>query len=117
MEQHNTATPHVLPLSLYFTVAGTLFVLTGITVAVSFVHFGEFNIIVAMLIATVKASLVALYFMHLKYDNKLFMAVFLSSLIFLGLFLTLTMTDTMHRGDIDPIKEHPIKKEAIIYDK
>ncbi|HED10631.1 MAG TPA: hypothetical protein ENJ10_08070 [Caldithrix abyssi] len=118
MEQQNTATAHhVLPLSLYFTVAGVLFVLTGITVAISFVHFGEFNIIVAMLIATVKASLVALYFMHLKYDNKLFMAVFLSSLIFLGLFLTLTMTDTMHRGDIDPIKEHPIKKEAVFYNK
>ncbi len=118
MEQQNTAsTHHILPLSVYFTVAGILFVLTGITVAISYVHFGAFNIIVAIVIATAKASLVALYFMHLKYDNKLFMATFLSSLIFLGLFIILTMTDTMYRGEVDPIREHPIKIEADFYNK
>ncbi len=111
----NTHKPHVLPLKTYLTVAGALFVLTAITYGVSFVHLGEFNIIVALLIATIKASIVALIFMHLKYDNKLFMTVFVSAIVFLGLFLSLTMLDTLHRGDIDPIKEKPINDNAIIY--
>ncbi len=116
MENIKTA-HHVLPLKVYLTVAATLYVFTAITVAVSFVHFGEFNIVVALLIATIKASIVALYFMHLRYDNKLFTSVFVSSLIFLGLFLTLTMLDLGHRGDIDPIKDQKIQKEAVIYKK
>lgn len=113
--QTNTHQPHVLPLRTYLTVAGALFVLTAVTYGVSFIHLGEFNIIVALLIATVKASIVALIFMHLKYDNKLFMTVFVSAIVFLGLFLSLTMLDTMHRGDIDPIKDKPINDRAVFY--
>jgi len=107
---------HILPLRVYFLVAAALFVLTGVTVAISFVHFGVFNLLVAMLVAVVKASLVILFFMHLKYDNKLYLTIFLTAVVFLGVFIVLTMADTMTRGDIDPAVKNPIRQEAVIYD-
>ena len=70
-----------------------------------------------MVIASIKAVLVALFFMHLLYDNKLFMAIFSISLIFVSVFIILTMFDTMQRDSIDEVKAKPIKKNAIIYDK
>ena len=98
-------------------VGAALFVLTGATVAISFVHFGAFNLVIAMLIASIKAILVALFFMHLLYDNKLFMAIFSIALIFVSVFIILTMFDTLERGSVDTVKSKPIKENAIIYDK
>ncbi len=103
-----TRKPHVLPLRIYLMVFGALLVLTVITVRVSYFNFGTWNLIVAMAVATVKASLVALFFMHLKYDEKFNAVLFLGSLAFLGIFFVLTLADTMHRGLVDPIKEHEI---------
>ena len=109
---------HILPLKIYLGVAGALLVLTAITVYVAFeFHFGAFNLFIALLIAAVKSSLVALYFMHLKYDNKLYITLLVMSLLFLGIFIGITMLDTLFRGEIDPIRDGAIKKEAIIYDK
>ena len=62
---------HILPLRLYVGVTAALFALTGLTVAVSYVHLGALNVIVAIGIAAIKVSLVALFFMHLKYDKKI----------------------------------------------
>jgi len=111
----NTHTPHVLPLKIYFSVAGALFILTVITVMVSYYDFGSFNLLIAMVVATVKATLVALYFMHLKYDDKLYLTMLIMSLVFLSLFIGITMLDTMFRGLIDPMRDGQINKEAIIY--
>lgn len=108
---------HILPLAVYFTIAGILFVLTAVTVAVSYYDFGVFNLFVALTIAVVKGTLVALYFMHLKYDNKLYGTIFVISLIFLGIFIGLTMMDTMYRGEIESVEGPSINKHAIIYDK
>lgn len=94
--------PHILPLKVYFGVWGALLVLTFVTVAVSYFDFGEFNLLVAMAVATFKAGLVATFFMHLKYDDKLNAAVFSSSLIFIFIFFFLTMADTRTRGMVDP---------------
>ena len=110
-------THHILPLKTYLAVAGALFVLTAITVAVAQFHFGEFNLLIAILIAAVKSTLVALYFMHLKYDNKLYLTLFVMSLVFLAIFISITMLDTLFRGEIDPVRDGAIKKEAVIYDK
>ncbi|RME00858.1 MAG: hypothetical protein D6814_02730 [Calditrichaeota bacterium] len=107
----------VIPTPVYLAVGAALLLLTGLTVAVSFVHLGPFNLVVAMLIATLKASLVALFFMHLFYDNKLYMTVFLTAITFLGVFIILTMFDTMRRDDIYEEVAHPIKKQAVIYEK
>lgn len=107
---------HVLPLGVYLSVASALFVFTVITVAAAQIDLGPFNLVVALLIAAVKASLVALYFMHLKYDNKLYALIFVSSLIFLALFIIFTMFDTLRRGDIYKEVENPIETEAVLYD-
>ncbi|MBI4211734.1 MAG: cytochrome C oxidase subunit IV family protein [Deltaproteobacteria bacterium] len=74
-----------------------LLLLTAITVWTSYHDYGVFNIIVAMGIASLKASLVALYFMHLRYDNRLNQVVFASSLFFLLIFIGLTAADELFR--------------------
>jgi cytochrome c oxidase subunit 4 len=107
---------HVLPLRLYLTVGAALIILTGLTVAISFIHFGGWNLVVALGIAAIKASLVALFFMHLKYDNKLYMIIFLIAILFLAIFIIFTMFDTLERDQIYRIKAEPIRKEAEMYD-
>jgi len=107
--------PHILPLSLYLKVGAVLLVLTAVTVTVSFFHFGEYNLLVAMVIAATKASLVALFFMHLKYDSKVYMTVFIVAILFLAVFIFLTMADTMERDQIYAIEAQPINKQAVIY--
>ena len=83
-------------------------VLTVITVLAYYipiwlnVNLGVANVIIAMAIATTKASLVVLYFMGLKYDKRFLAVAFLSSLIFLGLFLGFTLLDINTREDAQP---------------
>lgn len=108
---------HVLPVGLYLLIGGSLIVLTALTVYVSLFNFGEWNLIVAMAIAATKASLVVLYFMHLKYDKKIFSVVFVGALLFLAVFIVLTMMDTMTRGDIDPVEDMPVNPNAVIYEQ
>lgn len=108
---------HILPIKVYLRVAAALLALTGATVAISYVHLGPWNAVVAVGIASLKASLVALFFMHLKYDNKINMFIFFAAILFVTLFITLTMFDTLRRADIYEIRGEPIKKNAIIYEK
>ena len=57
---------------------------------------------IALGIATLKASLVALYFMHLRYDNPFYAVVFLAALLFLAIFLSLTLLDTFqYQPDVE----------------
>jgi cytochrome c oxidase subunit 4 len=106
---------HVLPLRVYLSVTATLLVLTAITVYVSTLDFGGYNLVIAMLIAAAKASLVALFFMHLRYDNKLYMVIFVAAVTFLAIFIILTMFDTLERDDIYEIRAQPIERQAVIY--
>ena len=106
---------HILPLSIYLGIGSILICLTAVTVYVSFMDFGAYNLLIAMFIAAIKASLVAMYFMHLKYDNKLYSVFFLSALFFLATFIVITMFDTLRRGDIYEIKSGAIR-DAVIYD-
>ncbi len=83
---------HVLPLKTYKTVLGALLILTIITVAVSRVDFGTMNLVVAMVVASIKAVLVALFFMHLKYESPITwlyagIPVFLLGLLIGGVFI------------------------------
>jgi cytochrome c oxidase subunit 4 len=85
---------HVTPVQLLAVILGILLVLTVITVAVTKVDLGgQWNLVVAMVIATIKASLVVSYFMHLRWDRTFNLLVFLSGVLFLILFLSLTLTD------------------------
>ena len=109
--------PHITPISVYLAVGTTLLFLTIVTVWVAGYHLGPFNLIVAMAIATSKGALVCMFFMHLLYDNKFYLMIFLSSLLFLAIFISLTMLDTMRRGDIEMQQAKPIKQQAAMYDQ
>lgn len=74
---------HIVSFNVYIKVLSVLIVLTTLTVVVAQMDFGIFNILIAMGIATIKAALVLLFFMHLKYDNKLFPVIFLTGVFFL----------------------------------
>jgi cytochrome c oxidase subunit 4 len=89
---------------VYALVLGGLLVLTAVTVFASTIHFGSgmANVIIAMLIASIKASLVALFFMHLRWDKPMNAVIFCSSLFFLGLFLIGCYTDTAARPPVEP---------------
>jgi cytochrome c oxidase subunit 4 len=108
---NNESNHHITPVRTYLGIGAALLVLTAITVGASFIHFGSFNLVIALLIASVKAVLVALFFMHLLYDNKLFAAILSISLIFVSVFIILTMFDTMQRGAINEQKDKPIQQQ------
>lgn len=89
---------------LYGAVLGALLFLTVVTVGASMVDFGGgmVNVIIAMLIASLKASLVALFFMHLRWEGKMNAIIFCSTLFFLGLFLIGCYTDNISRPPLEP---------------
>ncbi len=93
---------HVSSWKLYVGILGVLLLLTLATVGVYQIHLGAANLAIAVLIATVKASLVVLYFMHLKYETRFNALVFIGALLFMGLFLAYTLADTEYRGSVDP---------------
>lgn len=93
---------HVIPLSTYYGVYGALLVLTVATVGVSYADLGPASLAVAMIVAVVKAALVAGYFMHLKYDERFNSFVFFSSILFLAIMFVLTLADLGTRGLVDP---------------
>ena len=85
---------HIMSSKFYYTIWITLLCLTVITAAVSFVDLGPFNTIVALVIATFKALLVVLFFMHVKYTSeKLTKIVIVSAIFWLLLLLALSMAD------------------------
>jgi cytochrome c oxidase subunit 4 len=85
---------HVVPVRVLGGVLAALFVLTWATVAATRFEWGDLNLWIAMGIATVKASLVLLYFMHLRYEPPLYGLVLIAALVFLALFIGLAMLDT-----------------------
>jgi len=100
---HDAEEHHVLPLPLYFAVFGALLVLTVITVGVSLLGLpAQLAIAVAMAVASVKAALVVLYFMHLRYDAKFYSFIFIASLFFIALFFVFTIGDMASRGLVIP---------------
>jgi cytochrome c oxidase subunit 4 len=89
---------HISPKSVYFTIFGSLMVLTAVTVGVAFLNLGALNFPVAITIAFFKASLVVLFFMHVKYSSKLTKLLVASTFFFLASLFGLTMTDYLSRG-------------------
>jgi cytochrome c oxidase subunit 4 len=83
----------------YIAIGITLLVLTITTAAVAFVNLGPFNPVVALLIATIKATLVVLFFMHVKgASEKLTGAVLVSGFFFLAILLSLSLADYLTRS-------------------
>lgn len=88
---------HVSSSAMFFNVLVALLILTVVTVAVSRFDFGSANMFIAMGIASVKASLVILFFMHVKWDTAINKIVFLSSFLFLSLLFVFTLADQATR--------------------
>jgi cytochrome c oxidase subunit 4 len=88
---------HIIPLPVYFKVIGALLVLTLITVAAARVDFGALNTVIALAIASVKAGLVLAYFMHLKYDDRLYLVAFCTAVFFLILLYFISWIDFVTR--------------------
>ena len=85
---------HVLSSKLYYGIWIALLILTGVTAGVATIDLGPFNTIVALIIATFKALLVILFFMHVKYtDEKLTKTVIIASFFWLALLLCLSLAD------------------------
>lgn len=89
---------HVVPRSVYFAVFGALMVLTATTTAVSFVDLGPWNTVVALAIAFFKATLVVLFFMHVKYSPRLTQITVAGGLLWLAILILITLSDFMTRG-------------------
>jgi len=84
---------HVVPLWLLAAVFAGLLVLTCLTVTVSYVDLGNLNLYLALAIAAVKASLVVLFFMHLFWDRPFNAMIFIGCLLFVSLFIGISLTD------------------------
>ncbi len=92
---------HIVPIPVFNKVFGALVVLTVITVAASRVDFGELNTVIAIFIASIKAFLVAYFFMHLKFEKKIIIMYAVYPLVILFLLIGGSLGDVSDR-------EHPI---------
>ena len=97
LPEEHSATEHV-SLATYLVVFAALMVLLIITVAVAFyVHAGDLNLIIALVIATIKASLVVLFFMHVKYASRLTKIFVVAALLWLAILFAFTFADYVSR--------------------
>jgi cytochrome c oxidase subunit 4 len=88
---------HIVSIRIYIAIFLALMVLTAITVAVAFVDLGMMNNVVALTIAVVKATLVVLFFMHVRYSTPLTWVVVLSGFFWLVVMIGLTTSDYVSR--------------------
>jgi cytochrome c oxidase subunit 4 len=89
---------HVVSIRVYFTIFGCLMALTAFTVWVAFQDFGLMNTVVALGVAFTKATLVILYFMHVRYSSRLTWFVVGGGFFFLAIMIAFTMSDVVSRG-------------------
>ncbi|HJU93840.1 MAG TPA: cytochrome C oxidase subunit IV family protein [Pyrinomonadaceae bacterium] len=89
---------HIVPVRIYFVIFLVLLVGTALTVAAAFVDFPwRFNTIVALTIATVKATFVVLYFMHVRYSARLVWVIVIAALFWMGIMFAFTLSDYFTR--------------------
>ena len=97
---------HPMPVPMLLAVFFTLVFLTILTVAQANFDIGSFDIVIVMVIATIKAGLVMAFFMHLAYDKPFNIIVFMSSFVFVALFVIFTLSDSkLTSKDFEPIVE------------
>lgn len=94
-DHHGNDLSHVASVKVLLGTFGALMVFTVLTVTATSVDLGSsMNLVIAMVIATIKAGLVAMYFMHLRYDKPLHTVAFLTALLFALLFVSFALMDT-----------------------
>ena len=88
---------HAVSYKTHALVLVGLLIMTGLSVAITQIHLGPFTVLGALLLATIKATLVLIFFMHLKFDNRFF-AIMVTAVIFLiGLVIFITFLDYIYR--------------------
>jgi len=97
-EAHGTTVPTPHHAVNYFAIFGTLVILTIVTVAVAFYRFENevVNLLLALLVASIKATLVAMFFMHLKFEGKLIYLIFFVPLVLCVLLIVALIPDVLH---------------------
>ncbi len=93
---------HIVPVRIYWSVFIALLVLTVVTALIAYVDLGRFNLIVAMAIAMFKATLVILFFMHVKYSTKLTKTIVASGFLCFVILVFFTMSDLLTRNITAP---------------
>ena len=88
---------HVVAKKTYFIVFSGLIILTVVTATVATIDLGPMNIVVALVIAMCKATLVMLFFMHLRWSTRLVHIVAVASVLWLGILIALTLSDYQTR--------------------
>lgn len=107
--------PHVHSVWLYWGVFAALVFLTVVTVELAHYDFGKLNLIVTLIIASSKASLVMAIFMHLAFDSKFYAVVACTSLVFLSLFILFPLLDLGSRADLDPAQTNFLPRDEKVY--
>jgi cytochrome c oxidase subunit IV len=97
-QEHFDPMSHVVPISMYVGIWAALMIFTGLTVFAATRELYAFNIVLALLIATIKGTLVVLFFMHLRYSTKLTMVTVIAAIFFLFILFGLSMTDYLTRA-------------------
>ncbi len=96
-EHSHSEEHHVTSYTTYFIVWVVLMILTVTTVYISYLDFGTFNLVIAMVVASIKAAAVALFFMHLKFEDKITWLFAIFPLALLALLMGMTILDTFTR--------------------
>jgi cytochrome c oxidase subunit 4 len=91
-------TGHVVPRKIYLTIVIVLLTLTGLTYWAATIDLGPMNVVIALVIATCKATLVVLFFMHARYSPRRTRVVIISGIFWLALLLGLTLSDYLTRS-------------------
>ena len=120
MSAHAEHTHEVAPLSTYLKVYFTLLFLTIVTVGVSYLGLpSTISIVVAMIVASIKAFFVCAWFMHLMHDSKLNIIMFFASIWFMGIFFVFTVSDLSFRDRVMKYQGHFEYRQdkAIEYEK
>ena len=99
MSEHTNNGVHVSSVRLLLVVWVALMIGTWLTVSATYVDLGSLNIWIGLAIATAKAVLVALYYMHLRWDRPFNGFIFLAAFVFLGIFVGIALMDTFEYQD------------------
>ena len=105
---------HIVSPKIYGLIFLSLMLGTGITVWAAFQNFGPFNIVIALVIATVKASLVVLFFMHARYSPKRTHLVIICAVFWLAIMLALTLTDYQSRPILGPSAQSDVAQHLAV---
>lgn len=100
MDPHTEDHAHVVPYSTFIKIWAALIVLTGVTVGAALLDLGHLAFFTAIVVATVKATLVTLYFMHIRFERRIFAGMLIAILVTYAIFVILTFADYAFRPTI-----------------